>query len=384
MSNVRVMIIQRILPHYRTGVFRRFSEHFNNLSIVFGNPSKDESLKNDTSQLPVNFFEVRNHYPAGSSKIFISDLKSLMSVKKPQVIISVFNIGNLNLYRLFLLRKVLGFKLILWSFGYDPVRGFDPKKSFADKIRLLMCQKADAVIFYWQKGREEVERFSARKDHYFVAPNTLDTVELTSLRKTFDLKGRDIIRKDLGITGKNHFIYVGRLLADKQIDLLINSFGILNSRSSDARLTIIGDGPERESLQTLAGTISGIEFKGEILNDEQTGKWLYASDALVMPGRLGLSVVHAFCFGTPVISQAKDGYYHGEGIGYLKDGINGFLAKDGDAEDIARKMSVLCDDPEYLESMRKNALDTIESECSVEKMLDGFQQAIEHVSRKVV
>jgi len=383
MSNIRVMIIQRILPHYRTGVFRRFSEHFRNLTIVYGNPAKGESLKNDSAHLPENFFEVRNYYPAGTSKIFTTDLKNILSLKKPQVIITVFNIGNLNLYRLFFLRKVFGFKLILWSFGYDPVRGFDPKKKLADKIRMMMCQNADAVIFYWNRGKEEVERFSGKKDHYFVAPNTLDTVALSSIKTSLDLKGRDQIRRELGISEKNHFVYVGRLLADKQIDLLIKAFGILSNQSTETKLTIIGDGPEAVSLQQLAGTISGkIDFRGEILDDVQTGKWIYASDALVMPGRLGLSVVHSFCFGTPVISQEKDRYFHGEGIGYLKDGINGFLAKDGSEEDIAIKMKLLCDDPSYLEQMRTNALDTVMDECSVEKMLDGFRQAIDHVNRK--
>ena len=383
MRNIRVMILQRLLPHYRTGVFKRFTEHFNHLTVVFGNPAKNEPLKNDTSVLPDNFIEVNNFYPTGSTRIFTSDLKNLLTTKKPQVIISVFNIGNLNLYRLFFLRKIFGFKLILWSFGYDPVRGFDPKNNFADKIRLIMCQKADAVIFYWQKGKEEIERFSGRRENFFGAPNTLDTVTLTSLKGSFDIKGRELLKNELGIKERNHFVYVGRLLTDKQIDLLIKAFGILSQDSPDTRLTIIGDGPERESLQRLAGSISEkIVFKGEIFDDEQTGKWLYVSNALVMPGRLGLSVVHSFCFDTPVISQEKDSYFHGEGIGYLKNGFNGFLTKDGDEKDLAGKMRMLCDDHALLEQMRKNTTDTLLKECSVDKMIDGFQQAVDYVSRK--
>ena len=227
----------------------------------------------------------------------------VVSLRKPKVVISVFNVGNLNLYMLFLLRKAFGIKLILWSFGYDPHRGFQPDKNFSDKIRLLMCQNADAVIFYWNKGKNEVEKFSKKKEHYFVAPNTLDTEILTSIRTRLDSAGRESLKRELGITEKHHFVYVGRLFEDKHVDILITSFGLFCRETGDGRLTIIGDGPERKNLEELAHqTECRIVFAGEIIDEETVGKWIYISDAFVMPGRLGLSVVLSFCFGTSVIS----------------------------------------------------------------------------------
>lgn len=383
MNNTRLIILQRILPHYRTGVFTRFTERFRNLTVVFGNPAKDESLKNDNTSLPENFIETKNHYPFESSKIFFSEIFKTISSKKPEVVISVFNVGNLNLYRLFLLRKAFGYKLILWSFGYDPRRGFQPDKNLSDKIRLMMCQKADAVIFYWKKGKKEVEKFSKKKDHYFVAPNTLDTDKLTSIRNNLHNAGRQSLKIELGVNEKYHFVYVGRLLDDKQIDLLIKAFGIFNGETRDARLTIIGDGPERNDLEELARETEGkIVFEGEILDEETTGKWIYISDAFVMPGRLGLSVVHSFCFGTPVISQKKDSYFHGEGIGYINDGVNGLLAIDGDFHDLAKKMMLIAKDSELSEKMRQSALDTLENECSVDRMMSGFEEAVAYVLKK--
>ena len=383
LKDTGILILQRILPHYRTGVFKRLSERFRNLTIVYGKPAADESLKNEKSPLPNNFVEVKNHYPFGSSKIFFSEVFRVVSLRKPKVVISVFNVGNLNLYRLFLLRKAFGIKLILWSFGYDPHRGFQPDKNFSDKIRLLMCQNADAVIFYWNKGKNEVEKFSKKKEHYFVAPNTLDTEILTSIRTRLDSAGRESLKRELGITEKHHFVYVGRLLEDKQVDLLIKAFGLFCGETGDGRLTIIGDGPERKNLEELAHQTEGrIVFAGEIIDEETVGKWIYISDAFVMPGRLGLSVVHSFCFGAPVISQKKDVFYHGEGIGYIKDGFNGLLAIDGDTTDLAKKMKLIAEDSQLSDRMRKNAMDIIVNECSVDKMISGFEEAIDFVLKK--
>lgn len=367
------------MPQYRTGVFIKLKERFPGLTVLYGEPHKSESLRNDTSALPDYFYKSKNTYLFGSPGIFFTDIIRTLAAKRPEVVISVFNVGNLNLYLLFLLRKVFGFKLILWSFGYDPVRGFRPSSNFIDRIRLLLSQSADAVLFYWDKGRQIIEAHSRRTEHYFTAPNTLDTDKLELLRMNFDVTGKEAIKNELGVREQSHFVYIGRLIKDKQIDLLIKAFGLYKRAGREGRLTIVGDGPERDKLLRLAAeTNDKITFKGEITDDEAAGKWIFASDALVMPGRLGLSVAHAFSFGTPVISQKKDGFFHGEGIGYIRDGINGLLAEDGDVEGLADRMRVIAEDKDLHDNLSKGALETLREECSVQRMMDGFENSVSH------
>lgn len=377
MNSTKLLILQRVLPHYRTGVFLRLKERFPGLTVAYGDPGKNEPLKNDSSRLPDFFRKLRNVYPAATPGIFVSDCSRLIIKLRPDAVVSVFNTGNLNLYKMLILRKLLGFRLILWSFGYDPARGFDPANSLSDKIRLRLSKSADAVIFYWDRGKEVVENITGPMPHFFVAPNTLDTYLLEALRMEFDAIGRDDLMKELNVKEEHHFVFAGRLISDKQVDRLIEAFGSLSRRIENCRLTIIGDGPERERLEKISATAGGnVFFAGEMTDDREVGKWLYISNALVMPGRLGLSVVHSFCFGTPVISQKKDSFFHGEGIGYLKDGVNGLLSEDGDAEDLERKMEHLITHPELNDEMRRNALITVANECSVEKFMDGFESAV--------
>ena len=373
-----IIIFQRILPHYRTGFFRKFACKFEGAKILYGQPFKDESLRNDELKDDNTFIKVKNTYLSKNGNIFISNIFKLISKYKPEVIISVFNTGNLNIYLLFLLKKIYSFKIILWSFGYDPVRGFHPDKNLSDKIRLQLSEKADAVIFYWEKGKEEVEKYAKRKEHFFVAPNTLDTGKLFLLKEKFDTAGKEKIKIELGIKEKHHFIYTGRLLKDKETDILIKAFSKVGSEYGNIRLTIIGDGPERSNLELLTKELNlkNVYFTGEILDEEQTGKWIYVSEAFVMPGRLGLSVVHSFCFGTPVISQEKEDYFHGEGIGYIKEGINGFLIEDRNVDALSGKLTEIISDPEMTKALKENAYLTAKNDCSVEKMLDGFEKAI--------
>lgn len=381
--NFKIIVLQRILPHYRAGIFRKLCGRFPGMSVFYGQPYKNESLKN-ADNLSDNFFiRCSNTYFDKNGKIFISKIFSKIKELRAEIIISVFNVGNLNIYILFLLRKFLKFKIILWSFGYDPVRGFNPDKYFTDKIRLYLSQKADAVIFYWENGKEEVSRYSKVTGHYFVAPNTLDTDKQTELKRKFEITGKEKIKSELGVKEKFHFVYVGRLLEDKQIDLLLKAFSHLEKDTAEIRLTIIGDGPEKSNLENLSRELKlkNIFFSGEITDDELTGKWIFISDAFVMPGRLGLSVVHTFCFGTPVISQKKEKHFHGEGIGYVKDGVNGFLAEDENISELAERMKRIISDPELSDRLRTNAFYSSQNECSVESMINGINSAVEYVSK---
>ena len=376
------MIFQRILPHYRIGFFKKLIRTFPSAKIIYGQPYKNETLKNESMIDTLHFQQCRNLYFDKTGKVFLSGIYSMLFRQRPRVIISVFNTGNLNIAMLFMLRFVYKYKLILWSFGYDPVRGFNPEKNSSDKVRLYYSQKADAVLFYWKNGLDKVAEYSKRKDHYFVAPNTLDTDKLTELRKQFEITGKQKIKGELGIDTDYHFIYVGRLIADKQADLLLKAFKIVEDKNENCSLTIIGDGPERSNLERLKDEldIKKIFFAGEITDDNLTGKWIFASDAFIMPGRLGLSVVHSFCFGTPVISQSKDYNYHGEGIGYLHDNLNGILVPDGDTGALASAMIKIVIDKDFSAALRKNAIQTTENECSVQNMISGFKNAIEYVS----
>ena len=225
----KIIIFQRILPHYRAGIFRKLCKRFPGTKVIYGQPFKYESLKNADDLRNDIFIKCSNTYFSRDGKVFISKIYSRIKEIKPDIIISVFNVGNLNIYILFILRKFLNFRIILWSFGYDPESGFIPDKKITAKIRLYLSQKADAVIFYWDNGKHDVSRFSKKPDHYFTAPNTLDTVKQTEFKETFDLTGKENIKAELGVSERYHFVYIGRLLEDKQVDLLIKAYGLLDN-----------------------------------------------------------------------------------------------------------------------------------------------------------
>jgi glycosyltransferase involved in cell wall biosynthesis len=104
-----------------------------------------------------------------------------------------------------------------------------------------------------------------------------------------------------------HILYVGRLSPEKGVDLLVHAFYHLRARRPDARLRIIGDGPERPALEGLIKALDlcdAVELLGHVLDAHP-----FYADArvLCLPSRsegMPNVVLEAIVSGVPVVATA--------------------------------------------------------------------------------
>ena len=142
---------------------------------------------------------------------------------------------------------------------------------------------------------------------------------------------------------ESRILTVGRLGPEKNHALLIRAFATL-SRSRPARLTILGTGDLRDSLEALAkteGVADRVEFKGFVVDP-----FPYYADAdlFVLSSNFegfGLVLVEAMSCGVPVVStDCESGPRE-----ILADGEYGALVACGDAEALAQAMAETLDAP---------------------------------------
>lgn len=100
---------------------------------------------------------------------------------------------------------------------------------------------------------------------------------------------------------ENYFVTLSSLTPYKRIDLAIQACVQLGKR-----LVIIGDGPDRGRLESLAGDT--VRFVGRV-NDSQRADLLARATALLFPGEedFGITPLDAMASGTPVIAYGKGG-----------------------------------------------------------------------------
>lgn len=169
-------------------------------------------------------------------------------------------------------------------------------------------------------------------------------------------------------------LFVGRLVESKGVDLLLTSLGKM--RGGDWKLTIVGDGEQRASLEQLStdlGIAPQVEFTGVCSNP---GERYRKADLFVFPSRLestGLVVLEAMSYGVPCLALASDGTKvcnaNDELISHRQDG----LLANGEME-FEHLLSDALNDPCKLRIMGMKARERIVNEHRWDKHMDRWQQ----------
>ena len=161
----------------------------------------------------------------------------------------------------------------------------------------------------------------------------------------------NIINTDVSIK-KNQIVTLGRLSREKGHIYLVRAFGKLTQKGWS--LHIIGDGPERQSLEReilSLGLTGRVKFYGHL---KDFGQILGESDIFVLPSLyegFPNALIEAMSVPLPCISS---NCIAGPGD-IIKDGVNGLLVEPGNVEALASAMTSLIQDPDLREKLASEA-----------------------------
>jgi len=173
------------------------------------------------------------------------------------------------------------------------------------------------------------------------------------------------------------FAYVGRLVAEKGVTVLLQSAKELVDAGYSFRLKIIGDGPERSKLENMVNSLGlegRVNFLGSLTGEHLTSE-LKAAAAVVMPSvweeTAGLSAIEQMMRGGTVIASDIGGL--GEVVGEA-----GLKFATGDVASLASCLRRLLDDPGLTKTLggkaRERARDLFSQERMVEEHLGLYRK----------
>lgn len=169
-------------------------------------------------------------------------------------------------------------------------------------------------------------------------------VELAAIRRARrDSRGVDLV-------------FVGRLIDEKRVDLLLEAMHALAGDHPDLRCTIVGEGPERAALEGRAirmGLAERVTFAGRV-DGPRVHALMKAARILVMPSAregFGISVAEAQACGTvPVVVRSP----MSAAASLVQDGIDGLVC-DPTPASLAGALATLLSDPARLAAMSRRA-----------------------------
>jgi glycosyltransferase involved in cell wall biosynthesis len=150
--------------------------------------------------------------------------------------------------------------------------------------------------------------------------------------------------------GTLRILFVGRLVERKGVAHLVEAVRLLPA-DLDARLTIVGEGPERAALTAQIarlGLEDRVELRGRV-GEEALRAAYAASDVLVLPSildargdteGLGVVLLEAMSYGVPVVGSGLGGI-----TDIITDGETGLLVPPADPRRLAEALQRLARDP---------------------------------------
>lgn len=287
-KKVKVLFIQEFIPAYRIPLFKGLSDAYD-ITIAFSKNCCDD--RNLLKTINISFPTVREW-----KEMSMSEFESITNE-----IIELVTNYDVTVIPLVPHRKSLCFidrvrhhsKVIVWGIGvagsydirYDSVQYTSP--SFESIISM-----SDAAIFYSDYPVKKYLKHGLPAWKMFVANNTVD-----------------VIKYDINNSKKDSIIFVGSLLRQKRIDLLLDAYQKACVEIPDLfPLKIIGEGDEYTTIKDWIrenNMEERILLLGAIYDEERISKEYLSAYLSVSSDQAGLSVLKSMGYGVPFAAHVN-------------------------------------------------------------------------------
>ena len=236
-----------------------------------------------------------------------------------------------------------------WHFDTSRSKRFLIEKAFTWANRVVF-QTAASMGFY----SDEIKLKGV------VLPNPLETSCLPRWRGNMDA---------------HEFVAAARLNEQKNYPMMINAFSEFHETHPYWRLTIYGEGPERENLERLVADLGLGESVALPGRSSNVHEHIANASAFVLSSDyegVSNSMLEALCIGAPCVVTDHS---PGGAREYIEDGVNGLLTQVGDAHDMALAMARVADDPGFANELGARAM-RVRERVDVENAVNQWESVL--------
>jgi len=382
MSIVHVSIQQPAIPKYRLPFFKFLSKQKNiNLKLFYSindrtlpnvPPNGLNSTYSDMIRLRIGRHTMLWHHAQWvAASNTVSD-----------VLVLSWDLHYLSLLPSMLRARLNKVPVILWGHGFSK-----NENKFKNNLRRVVASFASAVIFYDYNTAESYieDGFDSKK--IFVAPNSLDQIPIIKAKKYWLSRDEKLkkFQKDHDLNPLRTIVYIGRIYPENNLKILILALSEIIKIITDIKLIIIGTGEGVSELKTLSeecGVENHIIWVGKLYKEVEIAKWMLSSTICCYPENVGLSVMHAFGYGLPVVTSNLT-IKHNPEIYSLRNKENGVLYTHGSLDSLVKTICTTLDSDKRLARLSNKALMTVKSKFNIEEMTSGFVEAIKYAKNSL-
>jgi L-malate glycosyltransferase len=366
----KVVVIQKSLPQYRIEFFNFLKQELKyrdiELQLIYGDSHIDN--RKDVVVCDWATFKKNINISVGSFQaIWQPCLREIGSAD----LIIVEQADKLLLNYVLVCKKVVSNrKFAFWSHGSNLQTS---KKSLLNMLGHVLIKIPDRWFAYTSGVKKILTNNGVRENRITVVQNAIDTKTLREVYNSITQEEIDGLKQEYEIQDDEKvLIYCGALSKDKNIDFLLQTADQLYMNKYRFRLFIIGSGPYHEFVSNEVKSRPWLIYLGPKFGRDKA-KYFKLADIFLLPGAVGLAILDAFAFETPLVTI--DIPNHGPEIEYLINGSNGIMCEPN-LLDYVSKVSYLLDHSEILAQM-KLACKPMIDKYNIQQMVNNFVTGIE-------
>jgi glycosyltransferase involved in cell wall biosynthesis len=245
---------------------------------------------------------------------------------------------------------------------------------FTERLRLAWWRLFDHVFVYTDGDVARLRARGFRSRDIVGMNNGLDQQRIDAVVREWTSERLAEWRAREGLAGRTLILSCARLEAKNRFDLWVDALAALRGELPDLVWCVIGDGVEREALEARAaalGVSGAIRWVGAVTDEAQLAPWFLSSALLVHPSAIGLTLLHAFGYGLPVVTHS-DAWEHNPEFDAFEDGATGRSFPKGSVAGLADAVRQCLKDGEGRVRMSARALQIARETYNVDVMAERF------------
>jgi L-malate glycosyltransferase len=261
-----------------------------------------------------------------------------------------------------LLGSILGKRVLIKLTGMKEMVGgiLDPKPTFATRLKQWAMRRGATLQATSTRIARLLEESGFARENIVVLPNGVDSARFSSANDDSSAA----LKKQLCGDATKVGIFVGRLAPEKGHELLLSVWSEVFRGATDVRLLLVGDGPKRPHIETLAqqlGIADQVVFAGH--TDDVAPYLRIATFGLLTSLAEGLSnsLLEYMASELPVVGSRVSGTED-----FVQPHRTGWLFEPGERESLKHALTqVAIAPPETLTAMGENAAQHIKNAASL-------------------
>ena len=304
---------------------------------------------------------------------------NLKGLSRGDVVQVCGDVHNISILWLSLCARLKGIKVV-WG-GHHKTATSKPLGVW---LRLQIAKLlSDVYLCYTETGKKWLKAHGFAKRPVFATGNTIDQVPIKAAMSKWDTRSIEAWKKEHGLSGKNLLLCCSVLRSKIRLDMAMRALASKPLAERNTVLAVIGDGSAKEDCERLSkelGVAERVIWVGATRDQEVMAPWFLAARLFVYPGSIGLSILHAFSYGLPVVTHSNVDHQMPE-FEVMEDGKTGATFEEGDVNDMVGKIAALLDVPSKLLEMSGYAKRLAYERYSMDNMVENYCEAIEAAAK---